>query len=223
MSLMASFGGGAVADDDEDVKQKTPEETFSEISGDMAARCPEVCDIQAVIRTYPVQYEQCLNVVLHMELGKFNRLLNKVKGTCINLGKAVKGLVVFSPELEAVGNGCLTNKVPGPWMGVSYPSLKPLSSYFDDFLARWGFMQKWVKNGIPYCFWFSAYFFQQAFLTGVLQNFARKDQIAIDRCTWNYEVLKANFVPTEYPSRGSYINGLFMAGARWDDENMYVE
>jgi dynein heavy chain len=224
MSLMSSFGGGAVADDDEDAgKAKTPEETFSEISSDMASRCPEICDIEAVIRTYPVKYEQCLNVVLHMELGKFNRLLNKVKSSCVNLGKAVKGLVVFSPDLEAVGNGCLTNSIPSPWMGVSYPSLKPLNSYFDDFLARWQFMQNWVKNGIPYTFWFSAYFFQQAFLTGVLQNFARGDKIPIDCCTWNYEVMKRAFVPEEYPAMGAYINGLFMAGARWDDDNMHVE
>jgi len=224
MSLMSSFGGGAVADDDEDAgKAKTPEEIFSEVSADMASRCPEVCDIGAVIRTYPVEYTQCLNVVLHMELGKFNRLQGKIKSTCVNLGKAVKGLVVFSPELEAVGQGCLMNKTPGPWMGVSYPSLKPLGSYFDDFLGRWKFMQTWVKNGMPAVFWFSAYFFQQAFLTGVLQNFARAEKIPIDRVIWNYEVMKRSFEPEDQPSVGAYINGLFMAGARWCDDGMHVE
>merc|ERR1719217_1852739 len=41
MSLMSSFGGGAVADEDEeDSKAKSPEETFSEISADIATRCP---------------------------------------------------------------------------------------------------------------------------------------------------------------------------------------
>jgi len=158
-----------------------------------------------------------------MELGKFNRLVGRIKSTCVNLGKAVKGLVVFSPELEQVGEGCLTNKVPAPWMGVSYPSLKPLGSYVDDFCARWKFFGTWCKEGIPFMFWFSSYFFQQAFLTGVLQNFARKDQIAIDRCTWNYEVMKASFVPEESPEKGAYANGLFMDGARWDDEKMCLQ
>jgi len=134
----------------------------------------------------------------------------------------VKGLVVFSPELEAVADGCLTNKTPDPWMGVSYPSLKPLLSYYEDFSERMKFMGRWIKDGIPFLFWFSAYFFQQAFLTGVLQNFARKDKIAIDRCTWNFEVLAASFRPTEHPTAGTYINGLFMDGARWDDESMCV-
>merc|ERR1712050_332383 len=115
-----------------------------------------------------------------------------------------KGLVVFSPDLEAVAEGCLTNKTTGPWMGVSYPSLKPLLSYYDDFLARMKFCQKWVSDGIPFVFWFSAYFFQQAFLTGVLQNFARKDKIAIDRICWNFQVMKNNFKPDAHPEKGAY-------------------
>jgi dynein heavy chain len=224
VTLMSSFGASQAVEDEEDaVKAKTPEEQFSEIAKEIVDRLPETCDISAVMRKFPVLYEQCLNVVLHMEQGKFNRLLKSIRVTCVDLQKAVKGLVVFSPELEAVAEGCLTNKIPGPWMKSSYPSLKPMGSYVDDFMMRWKFMASWCKDGNPCIYWFSAFFFQQAFLTGVLQNFARKDKIAIDRCTWNYEVLKANFDTEEHPDKGAYINGLFMDGARWDDDNMCVE
>jgi len=220
MSMMGSFGAatGGGEDEEEGGKAKTPEEIYSGISQDILARMPEKADIEVIMRKYPVMYEQCLNTVLLMELGKFNRLLGRIKDTCANLGKAVKGLVVFSPELEQVADGCLTNKIPDPWISVSYPSLKPMSSYIDDHLLRWKFMNGWVKDGIPLMFWFSAFFFQQAFLTGVLQNFARKDKIAIDRCTWNYECLKMSFNPEAEPERGAYINGLVMDGARWDDD-----
>lgn len=214
VSLMSSFGGGGQQDDDEEAHTKTPEEIYSEVAGEMVTRLPDSFDIQTVQRKYPVTYEQCLNTVLAMELGKFNRLLKKLKDTCVALGKAVKGLVVFSPELELVGEGCLMNKIPEPWKSVSYPSLKPLLSYVDDFLARWKFMTKWVKEDIPSKFWFSAFFFQQAFLTGVLQNFARADKIAIDRCIWNFIV--PEFTADE-PVRGAYIHGLFMDGGRWDE------
>jgi len=222
--MMSSFGAAVAADDDDEGggKAKTPEEQYNEIAADVAGKLPELADAGAVLRTYPVRYDQCLNTVLHMELGKFNRLLKKLKTTCVDLGKAVKGLVVFSPELEEVANGMLTNRIPAPWMGVSYPSLKPMLSYIEDFLLRWKFIGNWIKNDIPYMFWFSAYFFQQAFLTGVLQNFARKDKIAIDLIIWNFQVLKADFKPTENPERGAYSDGLFMDGARWDDDNMCV-
>jgi len=225
LKLMSSFGASVVTDDDDEDqgKVKTPEEQYMEISADINSRIPSPYDMGAVLRAYPVRYDECLNTVLHMELGKFNRLLKKIKDTCQNLGKAVKGLVVFSPELEAVANGCLTNSLPEPWMSVSYPSLKPMLSYVNDFIDRLKFMTNWVKNGVPLMFWFSAYFFQQAFLTGVLQNFARTDKIAIDLCIWNFDVMKASFKPAEKAQKGAYINGMFMSGARWDDEQMCVQ
>eukprot|EP00913_Durusdinium_trenchii_P022198 g20858.t1 len=221
LSLMSSFGAsGATEDDDEGEK-------YSEIANEIATRIPEAFDLGHALRTYPVRYDECLNTVLHMELGKFNRrvLLNRIKGTCSNLIKAVKGLVVFSPELEAVADGCLTNKIPGPWMGVSYPSLKPLQSYVDDFLLLLG--------------WNPIHVLVQRLLlpAGILDRCAAElrangilaahefgfDKIAIDRCIWNFEVLKAAFKPEEYPAKGAYINGMFMSGARWDDDNMCIE
>jgi dynein heavy chain len=145
VTMMSSFGGGGSTDDDDEGPKKTDEEKFSDIANDLVAQLPPACDIGAVLRKYPVKYEQCLNTVLAMELGKFNRLLNKITDTCVNLVKAVKGLVVFSPELESVGQGCLQNKIPAPWMGVSYPSLKPMLSYVADHLERWKFMSDWLK------------------------------------------------------------------------------
>ena len=56
---------------------------------------PETFDISAVIRKYPVKYEQCLNTVLMNELIKFNRLLAKIRDTTSSLQKAVKGLVLL--------------------------------------------------------------------------------------------------------------------------------
>merc|ERR1711964_689705 len=122
-------------------------------------------------------------------------------------------------ELEECGTALLANKVPKSWMEVSYPCLKPLQSYFQDFLDRLEFMQRWINEGAPNVFWFSCFFFQQAYLTGVLQNFARRDKIAIDRCLWNFRTCKlSDSNPAEPANPGSYIRGLNLDGARWDDE-----
>merc|ERR1719337_318453 len=117
-------------------KPKTPEEMYSEIAAELDDKLPNAVDMLAVGRQYPVRYDECLNTVLLMELGKMNKLAKKIKGTLKDLQKAVKGLVVFSPELEDVANGLLANKTPNPWMGVSYPCLKPKFSLSTPTFSR---------------------------------------------------------------------------------------
>jgi dynein heavy chain len=106
--------------------------------------------------------------------------------------------------------------VPAKWLKKSFPSLKPLGSYFREVVERVAFFRKWVDEGIPSTFPLYAFFFTQAFLTGSKQNYARKHKVEIDKVDFDYQVLdgdESSF--TTKPEDGVYCFGMHLDGAAW--------
>ncbi|XP_078041170.1 dynein heavy chain 3, axonemal [Augochlora pura] len=180
-------------------------------------------DVVEVAKKYPVLYMNSMNTVLRQELIRFNNLLFVIRSTLVDVQKAIKGLVLMSVELEEVFTSMSIGKVPGAWNKRSYPSLKPLGSYINDLIERLEFFQNWIDFDAPNVFWISGFFFTQSFLTGVLQNFARKNQIPIDRVDFEFEVTTFENRASSAPSYGVYIKGLFLEGARWNREAKTID
>lgn len=168
---------------------------------------------------YPTDYHESMNTVLVQEAQRYNKLLKVMHTSLRDLQRALKGLVVLSAELEAMGNACFDQRVPSGWMNAAYPSLKPLGPWFKDLLQRLSFMTEWIDDGIPAAFWISGFFFPQGFLTACLQNYARKYQFPIDTVTFSF-VMRDEEVSelSEKPEDGCYIHGLFLEGARWSKQ-----
>ena len=88
-------------------------------------------------------------------------------------------------------------------------------------MARIKFLTDWIAEGTPKIFWMSGFFFPQAFVTGSLQNYARKKTIAIDKLAFKFTVMDHLAGPTdikEKPEFGCYVYGMFLEGCRWDDQ-----
>lgn len=199
-------------------------QTFSELleslASDIQSRLPTHFDIEQAERKHPISYHENMNTVLRQELVRFNRLLEVVHSTLHELLRALNGYIVMSDELDALGNSMFDGKIPEKWMSVSYPSLKPLGSYVSDLEARITMLHNWIDTGQPTIFWISGFFFTHAFLTGVLQNFARKYLVPIDEVTFETEFLDETETEiTQQPTDGAYVTGIFIEGAKWDKSN----
>ncbi|KAG8235431.1 hypothetical protein J437_LFUL015496 [Ladona fulva] len=198
-------------------------EIVIELAIDILNKLPKQYNMEAVAERYPVLYSNSMNTVLRQELVRFNQLIADIKVTLTDVQRAIKGIIVLSPELEEVYKSLLMGKVPSAWAKKSYPSLKPLGSYVADLLARLSFFQKWIDTGAPVIYWISGFYFTQSFLTGVMQNYARKYKIPIDNLVFQYEITDFVIESEESPDSGEYCKGLFLEGARWNRETRQLE
>lgn len=176
-----------------------------QLCSDILSKIPLPFDTLEVAKKYPVLYMNSMNTVLRQELIRFNNLITALRWTLVDVQKAIKGLVLMSSDLEEVFQSMSVGKVPTTWSKRSYPSLKPLGSYINDLIERLEFFQAWIDHDAPVVFWISGFYFTQSFLTGVLQNYARKYKIPIDRLDFQFEVTSPETNVGVQPTYGVYI------------------
>ena len=56
--------------------------------------------MEACAKKHPIKYEDSMNTVLQQELLRYNKLITVVRTSLVNVGKAIKGEVPLSVELE---------------------------------------------------------------------------------------------------------------------------
>ncbi|XP_053147968.1 dynein axonemal heavy chain 6 isoform X2 [Hemicordylus capensis] len=227
---------------------KSNDEIVQELASTILAKIPEKLDMDTAAETLFVKDDKgrvdSLTTVLGQEVDRFNSLLKLLKISLETLNKAIAGFVVMSEEMERVHHSFLNNQVPALWANAAYPSLKPLGGWVKDLLLRTAFVDFWLKRGKPKSFWISGFFFPQGFLTGTLQNHARKYNLPIDELSFSYNVIPVyrdqvhvaeasktclfgQPLPMDLqlpsPEDGVLVHGMFMDASRWDDDEMVIE
>jgi dynein heavy chain len=216
ISVQPRTGGGSGGKSTDEVVA----ELAQELSNKMPSALTEEGASEVTFAKDPDGAPFPLGTFLSIEMGKFNKLLKKMVGTIHELQRAIKGLVVMSAELDAMYTALTLQRVPGAWSSVGYLSLKPLGSWFKDLVARFEFMEAWLKQGPPDAFWMSAFFFPQGYMTAAQQTYARATKIPID--TLDFRTVVTRMQPDEVdrsPEQGVYIYGAYVEGGRWDFDN----
>ncbi|XP_041972117.1 dynein axonemal heavy chain 7 isoform X2 [Aricia agestis] len=201
----------------------SPEEQAMVIAEEVLARLPEQVvwgpSHEGAVR--PADMTP-MSIVVVQEAARYERLVRVIRSSARAVIGAVQGVSVLTDITEEVLTSMVRGRVPSLWADKSYPSLKPLASYFDDLLERLNFLQKWHSLGPPPVFWLSGFYFPQAFLTAAQQSYARKYKIPIDQLAFHFEVQRQTNITTP-PEEGVFINGLFMEGARWNMKKFIVD
>jgi len=167
---------------------KTREELLDETADDILSKTPQPFNLEAVADKYPTIYEDSMNTVVQQECIRYNKVIVIIHQSLKDFRKALKGAVVMTQELEVLGTQLFNNQVPDMWANAAYPSMKPLGAWVPDLGDRLQFLQSWLDGGKPAAFWVSGFYFPQAFLTGTMQNHARKYQLPIDTVSFGYQL-----------------------------------
>eukprot|EP00386_Alphamonas_edax_P011408 GDKI01036156.1.p1 GENE.GDKI01036156.1~~GDKI01036156.1.p1 ORF type:complete len:555 (-),score=146.39 GDKI01036156.1:20-1435(-) len=159
-------------------------------------------------------------IVLMQEIERFNILIDSMTLTLIDLKRALKGEIGMSAELDELAQSLLNGFLPSAWARLAPATMKPLGSWMEHFTRRYRQYSDWATKGEPSVFWLSGFHIPDSLLTALVQTTCRKKGWALDKSTLYTECTKYTS-REQVPSKlefGTYIEGLYLEGARWDIE-----
>jgi dynein heavy chain len=166
-----------------------------------------------------------LRIVLEQEVVRYNHLHSTMQRSLGELEKAIDGRGVMTKSLDAVFNALLVLRVPQEWKEtISDVSHRALASWATELGQRLDIMREWCASGPPSSFYLPGLVFPQGLLAGIMQQYGRKNDIAIDTLRLHTQATKIvdpdglRWIPDIARYGGVYIHGLVLEGARWDAE-----
>lgn len=172
-----------------------------------------------------IEHKDPYVVVALQEASRMNSLLAEMKRSMDELLLGLDGSLNMSAAMEALAAGIRSNSVPARWMAQMSTRIQEvysLSAWFRDVLRRHAQLDAWTQGTVatPRCVWLPGLFNPKAFVTAVMQTYARKHRLPLDVMRFVTDVTSATG-PDSAPDddgESKYIYGLYLEGARWDGE-----
>uniref|UniRef100_A0A7S3YRZ4 AAA+ ATPase domain-containing protein n=1 Tax=Lotharella globosa TaxID=91324 RepID=A0A7S3YRZ4_9EUKA len=179
---------------------KTPQEIVSELAAELLARVPEAKkmdevrqlivkrpsgEIKATLADGYNEDEKItgmqipLNVFLFQEIERFFKILHIVQTTLRDVGFAIKGEIIMTPQLSDAVDAIFDGRPPTHWFldagGVEIAWTTPaLTQWFEGLLQRYKQLMDWLTTKRPPVYWMTGFFNPQGFLTAMRQEVTRR-------------------------------------------------
>jgi dynein heavy chain len=158
-------------------------------------------------------------VVCLQECERMNFLLFTIKTTLEELMDGLLGKLNMTDNMEELGNKLFLNQQPPEWIKVAYPSLKNLSDWFLDLIARCEQLDAYQADlTAPKSLWISGLFNPMSFITAIKQVTARKEMQSLDDMVLQTDIINIRNPDevAEAAEHGAYIHGFYLEGAGWE-------
>ena len=173
-------------------------------------------------------------IVVLQECTAMNSLLSEMRRSLSELQKGLEGALNMTDGMEDLASALSIGQVPGrnpfhkcSWESLAWWSKKSLSPWFFDLKRRVIQLEKWSEHlKRPLCLWLSGMFNPASFNTAIMQSTARAHNLPLDNMTVesNVTIMSSSTLASSHPVDGAYVDGLFIEGARWDnDEDDFEE
>ncbi len=178
-----------------------------------------------------------LNVFLLQELERMRKIVKCVKETLRDVGYAIAGEIIMTPQLADAINAIFDGRPPRHWYidtaGNEVAWTTPaLSAWFEGLERRFEQLYKWLTVMRPTVYWMTGFFNPQGFLTSMRQEVTRRHKLenwALDEVQLFTTILDVTNPDkmkkpkgVEIPE-GVYVSGLYLEGATWDSNKKALE
>ena len=183
---------------------------------------PEGFNVEEVQKKYDVTEFQPLNFVLIEEIKLYNKCLNVIRNSLLELKKAYNGYLIWTESLEELAEQIAQGTVPESWKThISLCTKKQLSKFITDLLERVKFINAWINKGHPRFYWFGGLMSCRRLLSTIKMIFAKEKQVPIDQVTFECSVLDFKNPTDDYkvPENSICVYGLHLIGAKWNEQN----
>jgi len=157
-----------------------------------------------------------LQHVFYQECERMNILQKVLKASLHELKDGLDGNLSMTDKMVDLQDQLFLDKLPAVWEKVSFMTLRPLASWFENMSARDIQLNEWTSELISPKVTHLNYFFNpMSFLTAIMQQTAIAGSFPLDSMGLLSVVTKR----MEHDSAardGQHVTGLHMEGARWD-------